>query len=43
MEIHFRDKILFRTSDLDVMDVSHWELKAENDLNMLHGPNVNQT
>jgi len=43
MNVHIRDKVFCRTSDGDVMDVSHWKLEAENDLNMLHGPNEDQT
>ena len=43
MNVHFRNKVVFRTSDNDVMDVSHWDFKEENDLNMLHGQNEDQT
>ena len=43
MNVHFKDKVLFRSSDNDVMDISHWSLEEGNDLNMLHGPDDDET
>ena len=43
MKVHFKDKVIFRTSDNDVMDIHGWSLEEETDLNMLHGQNDDQT
>ena len=43
MEAHFKDKILVRTSDNDIMDVAKWQLEEENILVMLHGTNDDET
>ena len=43
MKVHFRDTVIIRTIDFDVMDVTMWQLIEDSDLNMLHGPNDNRT